>query len=296
MYSRFGKFLPYQFHILLSKDQILSKPTEKETRYFNKPSSVKEENNKGSNSHSTDDKSSKTRKKKKRYFYEPASRKELNHKVFNNSSESVKPSFIFKSQSRDEFYKAIPKTEAPPVGHYNCNYNYLEKSPKSAVFKRRKKTKSRKLIVPNTPIPFSSYVPKQKVNSISFEKQVPRDNIFVHPLNENRFLSFQNMPAVCSNFRRTSTPNISKTSGRCSILSEPKYLNSYNADYKLVKEDLGKVHQFEKVSGRKPLFDEKIDMREYEINWKSIEKKSVVADFSTSCSKLKFEEVSNEAG
>jgi hypothetical protein len=254
MFSKFGKVLSYQFHILLSKDEILS--------------------------------NSKTKTKKRRKFIKPE-KDSLSTRDNDNSSatpELKPPSHIFRSQSRDDFYKTIGKPQGPPVGYYNCNYSCVTKSPKSAVFKKRKKTVSRIRTPVNDAPHFLTHVDRPKTPGVDFKKQLPRNNIFIAQLNENRFVSFKNMPEVCSNFRRAGTPDIGKVSARPNVLINSSIsLNSYNVDFRFVKEDLGKVIDFNKCSPRKPLFEGKKDLRSYEIKWNCIDKKKSVIDFNKTC-------------
>ena len=266
MYSKFGKLLTYQFHILLSKDEILS-PKKKPKTPMRVPSSRRR----------TPVKSSKDLD---RVIAQPESNKSL----------SPRPMAMFRSQSREEFYRTkSSKDRAPPIGYYNCKYNYITKSSKSVKFKSGAKTSSRVSTASLPSDPFNKYTPPTRVASISFKKQIPRKDIFTNSLNENRFVPFNAMPEVCSNFKRISTPDMSRIRGRGELIKEPEYCNSYNADFKLVTEDLGRVHDFSKYTQRKPLFREKEDLRDYEVNWKSVEKNTVAIDFSRTGSKLKEE-------
>ena len=269
MFSKFGKVLSYQFHILLSKDEILSnsKPKTKKRRKFWTPDKESASGQDNGNYLSTPT-----------MIVPPAA----------NEQKPNQPSHIFRSQSRDDFYKIQSNTPTPPVGYYNCNYACVKKTPKSTVFKKRKKTAVRVKTPVDNDAHFLRYFERSHTPSISFKKQLPRNNLLIAQLNENRFVSFNKMPEVCSNFRRAGTPDIGKKSGRKDVMIDSAItLNSYNVDFSPVQEDLGKVIDFNKCSPRKPLFECKTDVRSYEINWKSIDKNKSVVDFTKSCSKFK---------
>lgn len=257
MYSKFGNILTYQFHILLSKEEILSPQQKKihtDIPFLRRRTPIK-------------------------------TTAKLESPIESPVKTPTKQMSMFRSQSREDFYKAnLQKEIVPPVGYYNCNYDYVKKKTKSIVISKRPKSSSK---IPKSPDSFSNYSPPKRVSSISFKKQIPRKNILINPLNENRFIPFDCMPTACSNFKRISTPDLSKKKGRDSFIKEPKYLNSYNPDFKLVSEDLGKVHDFNKYSERKPLFDEKNDLRNYEVNWKSVEKNRFVADLGRTSTKFR---------
>lgn len=264
MFSKFGKLLTYKFNILRQKDEILSpiRPTRSPTKFRRKakiqelPKTVLD------------------------------SMDEQSHKE--GKPLAINPSSMFRSQSREDFYRTFgSKSSAPPVGYYNCNYNYVSKSPKSTVFKARQKTSSKITPAPDTSDSFIKYSPIKKTPSISFKKQTSRRDILIQEVNENRFVTYNCMPDVCSNYRKVSTPDIGKVRGRDKLIKSPEYCNSYFADSKLVHEDLGKVPEFDKYTNRKPLFEGKEDLRNYDVKWGSIEKKRYAADFSKSCTKIK---------
>ena len=242
MFSKFGKVLTYRFHILLSKDKILS-PT-KVTRSSSLP-----------------------KKPKKKALPKSILDKEMGSTTTEASKSTPKASSMFRSQSREEFYKSNSvKNATPPLGYYNCKYTCVSKSPKAVIFRKRAKSSSKLIKASNTTDTFSKHVPKQKNSSISFKKQVPRSDIFKNTLNDNRFVTYNCMPEICSNFKRIPTPDISKIKGRGSLIKEPEYCNSYNPDFKLVSQDLGKVPEFSKYPDRKPLFSEKEDTKNYDIH------------------------------
>jgi hypothetical protein len=273
MYSKFGKILTYRYHILLSKDKILSSTNRrkdvggvKRTKKFKMNSLPVTE---------------KPEPQIKSFAEEPQSPPDALKKV------PSKEMSMFRSQSREDFYKVhSEKSAAPPVGYYNCNYSYIRKSQKSVVFRKRVKTSSR--VTQNEPLhTLSNYSPSSKVMSISFKKQTHRKDIFVKDLNDKRFENFNKMPQVCSNFKRIHTPDISRMKSRDDLMKKPEYCNSYNPEYRLVKQDLGKVYNFTKYPDRKPLFVEKTDLKDYEINWDSVEKKKYSVNFSKSYERFK---------
>lgn len=242
MYSRFGKFLPYRFHILLSKDEILSPGKQK-----NKP-----------------------------FRASPVSAKEDPHRIYSPAAEPVKPSFMFRSQSRDDYYKIQPKASAPPVGYYNLNYSYITKSPKSAIFKQRTKVKSRKILVPQTPFELNTNNRSNRGSSISFKRPERRSELTIKASNEKiRLNSLQNIQAI-NNLSDFDSPVISRIPGRNSIKKVPRYLNSYNAENKTQKEDKNKADKFLKPPMRKTLFNSKKRYsNNFELNSKSAEKLKV---------------------
>ena len=264
MFSKFGNLLTYQFHILLSKDKILS-PEKKTKSSIRIPDKHRRSPVKSIN-------------EVDRAIGLPESNKSL----------SPKPMSMFRSQSREEFYRSNSnKDRVPPVGYYNCKYNYITKSSKSVNFNPRVKTRSRVSNASQLSDPFNKYTPPTRVASVSFKKQIPRKDIFTNSLNEKRFSTVNLMPEVCSNFKKTSTPDMSRIKGRDNLIKEPEYCNSYNADFTLVTQDIGRVHDFSKYPQRKPLFQEKEDLRSYEVNWKSVEKNTIAIDFSRTTSKFK---------
>ena len=237
MYSKSGKSFKHKFQILLAKDQILSNDLSPLPRLFN-------------------------------------FKKRLNARAIKNpQSASPKstipksPNFIFKQPGRDKSIEN--KQENPPPGYYNCNYSLVLKSPTSCIFKKEHKKFSRNMTPTTVNDSFDRYFPSKKQTFISFTKQVPRKENFVKELNENRFVSFESMPETCSKYKKAHVPDISKFSERKSIVKSAEFLPSYQPDYKLVKEDIGKVHEFSKYSPRKPLFEE-MDQRadeRYNGNW-----------------------------
>lgn len=238
MYSKSGKSFKHKFQILLTKDQILSNDLSVHPRLFNFKKRLKTQTTQ--NPPSTSPK----------------------------SSIPKSPNFIFKQPGREK--SSDNRQENPPPGYYNCNYSLVLKSPTSCIFKKEPKKFPRNMTPTAINDSFDRYLPSKKQGFISFTKQVPRKENFVKELNENRFVSFENMPETCSKYKSTHVPDISKFSERKSIVKSAEFLPSYRPDYKLVKEDIGKVHEFSKYSPRKPLFEEmnqKVDER-YNGNWK----------------------------
>ena len=227
MYSKSGKSFEHKFQILLAKDQILSKDPKALPRLFNFKKRLK------------------TLSIKK-----PSPISQISPKSPIPKSQN----FIFKQSGRDKSLEV--KQESPPPGHYNCNYSLVLKSPTSCIFKKEPKKFPRYLTPTSNNDSFDRYFPSKKPSFISFSKQVPRKEHFVKELNENRFVSFESMPGTCSKYKSTHVPDISKFSERKSIVKSAEFLPSYMPDYKLVKEDLGKVHEFSKYSSRKPLFED----------------------------------------
>ena len=271
MFSKFGKLLTYQFHILLSKDEILSPGKHSRTPIKPKKRSNKKES------------SIKTILDSEMPSAQSDTKKENPPKVMP----------MFRSQSREDFYRVnYSKDNVPPIGYYNYKYDYVTKSPTSVIFQKRARTASKIKPELEPSDSFMKYTPTKKNSVIAFKKQTARKNIFIKELNENRFVSYNCMPEVCSNFKRVNSPDINKLKGRENLIKEPEYCNSYDADFKLVTQDLGKVHEFSKYTQRKKLFPEKEDCRNYEVNWESVEKKKYSADFSKICSKVKDDSLS----
>lgn len=263
MFSRCGKYSKHKFQILLSKDELLNEGRSRS----HKKIVLKQD-------------ASPDSKFSERYAsVEPLKRK-------------AKPDFMFLSKGRDDII--FPVYDSPPPGHYNCNYSLVQKS--SSVFKFKKETvdKIRRNLTPSTNINPPSQVNSyrniaqcNKIPSVPFKKQLPRKDIFIQELNENRFLAFESLPSISTKSKKVNVPDFKKFSRRRSLIKMPKFLNSYHANYSFVKEDLGKVLDFKKSSPRKPLFQGKEDLRNYSVNWSSIDKKPLFTPNEKKVSKLK---------
>jgi len=249
MYSRFGKFLPYRFHILLSKDEILS-PGKQKTKPLRAS---------------------------------PISTKEDPHRDYSPPAESVKASFMFRSQSRDDYYRIQPKASAPPVGYYNLNYSYITKSPKSAVFKHKTKVKPRKVLASQPQVELNLNTQYERASSISLKKPERRSELRIQTPNEkSRLNSLQHIQAIYSNLPEIDSPVVPKFPGRNSLKKAKRYINSHNPDNKASNEDKAKAFKFTKPPARKTLFSnnpKKIHSKTPDINSKSAEK--LILEYNT---------------
>jgi hypothetical protein len=242
MYSKSGKSFEHKFQILLSKNEILSREQHPLPR---------------------------VKKFNKRL-------KDLLVKIpqvslIPEKEEKLRKSgnFIFKASGREKPLEV--KKDSPPPGYYNCNYSLILKSPTSCIFRKENKKYPRYLTPTTQNDSYERKTPSNKANMISFKKQIPRREHFVKELNENRFLSFDHMPETCSKYKSIHVPDISKFSERKSIIKSAEFLPSYKPDYRFVKEDLGKVHEFSKYLERKPLFNCESDFKRNEFDLERLE-------------------------
>lgn len=283
MYSKFGKIIAERFQILNHREEILSGKVKKM-----KPPSTLPTNPKlatldmmfadvleNSTNELTDD-------------FQDKSQHEDQPK---HHKKKLKKSIAFASQSREEFYKSTDKKiVAPPCGHYDCKYSLVFKSICVPSFKQHSKTKPRHSHRRINSVKSSS---KEKVINKGiikepFEQQLARPSItkMINDVNENRFLKFSDMPHVSSKYKRATTPNIGKSTERKPLFMIKESSPDYNPSFKLVTEDLGKVTNFEKYSGRKDMNGSYYkNTREYKPNYAFVEKRVTSPDFRKSSSR-----------
>lgn len=263
MYSRCGKSSKHKFQILLSKNELLSEGLSKShKKLVPKQDFIPD-----------------TKFSERFASVEPLSKK-------------PKLDFMFLSRARDSSF--ITAYDSPPPGYYNCNYSLVQKSSCFVKFKKETVDKIRRNLTPtisiNSQPQVDSYrnIPQSnKIASSPFKKQLPRKDMFIQELNENRFLAFESLPSISTKSKKVNVPDFKKFSRRKSLIKMPKFLNSYHVNYSFVKEDLGRVLDFKKSSPRKPLFEGKEDLRDYSVNWSSIDKKTFFTPKEKNASKLK---------
>ena len=209
----------------------------------------------------------------------------------NHGKRKARRSIAFASQSREEFYKSTDKKIiAPPCGHYDCKYSLVFKSVCVPNFKTPSKTKPRHSHrrVNSVKAPAKEQATIKSTLKEPFEQQLSRPSItkMVNDVNENRFLKFSDMPHVSSKYKRATTPNIGKSPERKPLFMIKESSPDYNPSFKLVTEDLGKVTNFEKYSGRKDMNSScSKDTREYKPNYAFVEKRVCSPDFRKTSSR-----------
>ena len=196
-------------------------------------------------------------------------------------------SAAFTSQSRGEREKATARRDQiPPVGAYNSHFGLVEKRVLTPNMHTRPKSQSR-CSRPETPDRAQSSLLQSHVPSpVPFKKQAPRPNItsMSAGVNEGRFVTFNDMPLMVSKYKRVSTPDLSKSRARTTRQSkgfEPTF-NTYNASYRLVQEDLGKVGiEFGKQRERQPILASQLhDLSYYDrLNFSQVEQRVTSPEF-----------------
>ena len=202
-------------------------------------------------------------------------------------SKEPEMSTSFTSQSRVAREKAAARRDQiPPVGAYNCTFALVEKRVLTPNLNERPKSQSRRQRA-ETPdhMQSTTYQSRHIQSPIPFKKQTTRPNItsLSNGVNEGRFVSFNDMPLIITKYKRVSTPDLGKTRARTSRVSkgfEPTF-NTYNACYRLVQEDLGKVGVgFQKQRERQPNVASQIHDLSYEkVNYAQVERRVTSPEF-----------------
>ena len=203
-------------------------------------------------------------------------------------TKSPERSTSFTSQSRVEREKATARRDQiPPVGAYNCSFGLVEKRVLTPNMHTRPRSQSRCSRAETPERVSSSVFQSQHVPSpIPFKKQAPRPNItsMSADVNEGRFVTFNNMPEKITKFKRVSTPDLSRPRAKTARQSkgfEPTF-NTYNASYRLVQEDLGKVGiEFGKQRERQPILASQLHDLSYHdrLNFSQVERRVTSPEF-----------------
>ncbi|CAG9319013.1 unnamed protein product [Blepharisma stoltei] len=289
MFSKFGKVSNERFYILKYKDEIVSGKTRK-----------------------ISPKHSPIHFRKKQLSPENIMKLISTQTARENSSSpSPRRSYAFLSQTRQDFYKSTSlRSSAPPCGHYNLKYDLVEKSQRQVNFGERPRTSSK---IPKT-------MKEESLNSsmdsqtkhiqtpILFEKQIARADFtkLTTDVNEKRFELFDSMPEQSSKYKRSTTPNISKSRPReYEYLKLAEYSPDYQPNYKLVTKSPGQAVKFENYIPHKPiLLNHLTSTRNYHVKYGMVEKRVNSPNFnlmvsrpdSTSPLPLFMQQISSRVG
>lgn len=277
MYSKFGKVLAERFQILKHRDEILSGKVKKI-----KPPPVFSTNLKLT---SIDFLESNDHENSLNEVTEENQDRCQSEDLVHCHTTKQKNSVAFTSQSRTDFYKSTDKKiVAPPCGHYDCKYSLVFKSVCVPKFKPKPKTVPRRghKRVHSSKSERNEIKPKTRTFKEPFENQTSRPSITksIKGVHEKRFIRFDDMPELCSKYKRAATPNMGKGTERGPLFKIKEASPDYKPSYKIVESDLGKVTSFDKYSARKNgSKSQREDSRVYKPNYALVEKRVCSPDF-----------------
>ncbi|CAG9328668.1 unnamed protein product [Blepharisma stoltei] len=274
MFSRAGKSSTEKFRILSEKERIISRRIQ-----FKAPSRFSF-NSKQKQTYESINKLAKEEIEKLK-------------KAKQEEKEIIKhqTTYSFNVQSRDDYYETKRnKDKIPPPGWYNISYTLKDQKyliPKLHPEKQEIRAKTTN----NTPTRSSwkdySFQQADHIPSaIPFHKQQSRESysrISKKTPNEKRFLVNNLTPTVCSKYKRTKYPDMTKYLPRDdSMYNAPCYNPQYNPNKEVIMENLGKVVDFDKMLRRQSLFDIKDMPDQYDASFDYIDPHKKVLDFGKS--------------
>ena len=167
-------------------------------------------------------------------------------------------------------YRNIKRFNPPGAGHYNINYDavfkyeivrkkYVPFINKEKV--ERNRTNSVETIECKKSESRATTADRARTTVIDFSKQISRKTFVTKRTDsphENRFISSDLQPEVCSRFKRSHTVDISKSLPRDDkFFIQPSNNLSYNPNKETVLRRLAKDFSIKSMSSRKDLFNAK---------------------------------------